>query len=466
MAHIRLFNHYIHTPYLALGVAEGIAHFAIFTTIAQYFYGESPDHSLQASAYVVLMMCSTLAMAVYQSRFREGLSGMLLRSVVSYFLLGCGLLSFLYLFIPVLYPGSGVLAPAAVASLVVTILLRLVFYRVVGEERLRWRLLILGSGARAAQLVDVFQKELRGRGLTLVGVVPSGEPDPQVSPQYFLQGPSVFELARSERVDEIVVAVEERRRREDGSTALPIDDLLDCKLSGIRVVEASTLYEREVKRIEISLIQPAWLVYGDGFRVSWLRDAMKRGFDIAVSLVLLAVVWPFMLLTALAVWLEGYCRAPVLYRQVRVGLNGSHFEVLKFRSMRPDAEKDGKAVWAKKNDDRITIVGKFIRASRLDELPQIYNVLRGEMSFVGPRPERPEFVQDLARQIPFYDARHRVKPGLMGWAQLCYPYGASVEDAAEKLKYDLYYVKNHSLLLDILIVIQTVEVILLGKGVR
>ena len=171
-----------------------------------------------------------------------------------------------------------------------------------------------------------------------------------------------------------------------------------------------------------------------------------------------------MLLTALAIFLES--GAPVLYQQVRVGLNGKEFTINKFRSMRQDAEKDGKAVWASKNDSRVTRVGGFIRNTRLDELPQLYNVLKGDMSFIGPRPERPQFVAELSEKVPFYDARHRVKPGLMGWAQLKYPYGASVEDAENKLKYDLYYVKNHSFFIDILIVIQTVEVVLLGKGVH
>jgi exopolysaccharide biosynthesis polyprenyl glycosylphosphotransferase len=205
------------------------------------------------------------------------------------------------------------------------------------------------------------------------------------------------------------------------------------------------------------------MLFSDGFKYSRHRYLAKRLFDIAFAGLFLLVLWPFMLLTAMAVMLES--GRPVLYHQLRTGLNGKVFRIYKFRSMRQDAEKGG-AVWAQKNDARVTRVGAVIRNTRLDELPQLWNVLKGDMSFVGPRPERPEFVRDLAGQIPYYEVRHKVKPGLMGWAQLKYPYGASVEDARNKLQYDLYYTKNHSFLMDMLIMIQTVEIILLGKGVH
>ncbi|RYE52492.1 MAG: TIGR03013 family PEP-CTERM/XrtA system glycosyltransferase, partial [Sphingobacteriales bacterium] len=243
----------------------------------------------------------------------------------------------------------------------------------------------------------------------------------------------------------------------------PLNDFLDCKLAGIPSCDALSFCERELGKIDITLLQPSWMLYSDGFKYSKRRLMAKRLFDLILASAFFAVLWPFMLLTAIAVKLES--PGPILYHQVRVGLNGRHFRIYKFRSMRQDAEKNG-AVWAKKNDSRVTKVGAFIRNTRLDELPQLYNVLAGSMSFVGPRPERPEFVTDLSQQIPFYDTRHKVKPGLMGWAQLKYPYGASVEDAKNKLQYDLYYTKNHSFLMDMLIMIQTVEIILLGKGVH
>jgi sugar transferase (PEP-CTERM system associated) len=223
-------------------------------------------------------------------------------------------------------------------------------------------------------------------------------------------------------------------------------------------------YERELKKAKLDMVHPSWILFSDGFSASRSRDLTKRLLDLVLSLSLLAIMSPFIILTAIAVFLE--TGRPVLYSQQRIGLLGKEFRIYKFRSMRQDAEKDGKARWASANDNRITRVGGFIRNTRLDELPQIYNVIKGEMSFVGPRPERPEFVSELKEKISLYDTRHYVKPGLMGWAQLKYPYGASVEDAKGKLEYDLYYSKNHSLLMDILIMIQTVEVVLLGKGVR
>ena len=230
------------------------------------------------------------------------------------------------------------------------------------------------------------------------------------------------------------------------------------------MTDAIKFCERETGAIELNLLNPSWMLFSEGFRYSQYRDVTKRLFDVIAALLLFAMIWPFALITALAVFLES--GGPVLYSQMRTGQEGRAFKLYKFRSMCNGAEKDGKAVWAQVNDNRITKVGAFIRNTRLDELPQLYNVLKGDMSFVGPRPERPEIVCDLIKEIPYYDARHRVKPGLMGWAQLKYPYGASISDSREKLRYDLYYSKNHGLLLDILILIQTAEIILLGKGVR
>jgi sugar transferase (PEP-CTERM system associated) len=208
------------------------------------------------------------------------------------------------------------------------------------------------------------------------------------------------------------------------------------------------------------------MIFGEGFRRDAFRRYSERLFDLLASFVLLVLTLPLMLLTALAIKLEEGIRAPIFYGQPRVGYAGKVFRVLKFRSMRVDAEKDGRARWAQANDNRVTRVGKFIRKVRIDELPQLFNVLGGQMSFVGPRPERPEFVKQLSETIPYYDERHAVKPGITGWAQLCYPYGASEQDAIEKLQYDLYYVKNHGLIFDFLILLQTVEVIILGKGAR
>ena len=253
-----------------------------------------------------------------------------------------------------------------------------------------------------------------------------------------------------------VVGLSDRRGR------LPISELLQAKLSGVRVEDATTTYERVTGKILIDDLRPSWLIFSDGFRVSRITRWLKRGIDLGLSVLLALVSAPFMLLTAIAIALEsGF---PVLYCQERVGENGRTFTLCKFRSMRMDAEEVGGPVWARAGDDRVTRVGRFIRKTRLDELPQLWNVVRGNMSFVGPRPERPFFVAELAKAIPFYQQRHVVKPGITGWAQVKYRYGASIEDATEKLRYDLYYIKHLSVFFDLTIVFDTVKVVLFRKG--
>ena len=237
-------------------------------------------------------------------------------------------------------------------------------------------------------------------------------------------------------------------------------------MSGINVLELATFFERRAGKIRLDMVNPSWLYLSEGFHVSMFRKVAKRVVDILAVLMLLPVALPFMILVTIAIKLEGGGRGPVLYSQVRVKQDGEPFNIYKFRSMVTDAEKDGVAKWASKNDSRITRVGRIIRKGRLDELPQLFNVLKGDMSFVGPRPERPEFVEKLAESIPYYEERHRVKPGLTGWAQVCYSYGDTEEDSIQKLQYDLYYVKNYSVLLDLLILLQTAEVVLLGKGAQ
>ncbi|MBS1213307.1 MAG: sugar transferase, system associated subfamily, partial [Proteobacteria bacterium] len=273
-----------------------------------------------------------------------------------------------------------------------------------------------------------------------------------------LQGPLNAFVQKAD-IDEIVVAPDDRRG------GLAVDEILDCKMAGVAVVDLLSFFEREGGMLRVDCLHPSWLVFSDGFRLGGARHGAKRLFDVVVSLVLLALVWPIMLLTALAIMIESGFRAPVFYQQFRVGLNWKMFKVTKFRSMRTDAERGGVQM-TRKNDERVTRVGSIIRKARIDELPQLFNVLAGDMSFVGPRPERPEFVEKFAETIPYYSERHRVKPGITGWAQLCYPYGSNYQDAIEKLQYDLYYVKNYSPFLDMLIILQTLEVVLWGRGAR
>ena len=292
----------------------------------------------------------------------------------------------------------------------------------------------------------------------MVGFLPVGGNERiEVEPREVLPPGSLLDVVRNLRVDEVIVAVRERR-----GGVLSLRELLDCKLLGTRILDLSSFFERVQGQVRLDSLRASWLIYGDGFRQGWTRTFVKRCFDLVVGTVLLLVAMPVMVLTALLIVLED--GAPIFYSQERVGRGGRPFRVIKFRSMRRDAEKDGKPRWASSNDDRVTRIGRFIRKLRIDELPQLFNVLNGDMSLVGPRPERPYFVDQLTQQIPFYAVRHCVKPGVTGWAQVRYQYGASVDDAAEKLQYDLYYVKNHSLILDTLVLFETVRVVLTGEG--
>jgi sugar transferase (PEP-CTERM system associated) len=267
----------------------------------------------------------------------------------------------------------------------------------------------------------------------------------------------IEDIVARHRVEEIIVAVREQR-----GGGVPMDQLLACRIRGVRVFDHAAFYERTRAEVPLESLKASWLVYGHGFVQGRARQAAKRVFDIVVSSLLLLLAAPLMLLTALAIKLDS--PGPVLYRQQRVGLGGRLFMCLKFRSMRMDAERDGVARWAVKDDPRVTRVGTFMRKMRIDELPQLIGVLRGEMSMVGPRPERPSFVEELTREIPFYGVRHSVKPGVTGWAQVRYTYAASVEDARKKHQLDLYYVKNNSLFLDMLVLIETVSVVLFREG--
>ena len=269
----------------------------------------------------------------------------------------------------------------------------------------------------------------------------------------------LVQYAEEKDIDEIVLSVDDRRQG-----GLPAKDLLDCKMSGIDILDMVSFFERRTGKIRLDILYPSWLYLSEGFHESTFRRMIKRIFDIAAVLVLLPIAIPLMLLLSVAILVESKGRGGVLYKQTRVKQDGVLFQIYKYRSMVPDAEQDGVVRWASKNDSRITRVGSVMRGLRLDELPQLFNVLKGDMSFVGPRPERPEFVEQLADKIPYYEERHRVKPGLTGWAQIRYPYGESADDALEKLQYDLYYVKNYSIYLDMLILLQTAEVVMLGKG--
>lgn len=319
------------------------------------------------------------------------------------------------------------------------------------------RILVFGTGARALGVKRALNKS--DPSAEILGFFPSPNEEEIAVPGNMVlsRNHSLTDTAITMKADEIVVALTERR-----GGSMPLRELLDCKLQGIRVLDLASHFEQTLGQIRLESLYAGWLIFGDGFRQGTLRTLVKRIFDIVCASILILLALPIMVIAAVAIVVEnGF---PILYRQERVGLNGRLFNVIKFRSMRRDAEKDGKPIWAAAQDDRVTKVGKIIRKLRIDELPQLFSVLKGDMSLVGPRPERPFFVDQLTKEIPFYAVRHSVKPGVTGWAQVRYHYGATVEDSAEKLQYDLYYVKNHSLFLDILVLFDTVGVVLTGKG--
>lgn len=464
---IKLFGHFVPVQFLLLALVEMLV-FAGTSAAALHYLGSD---SLGASvvlpaltrvATVALVMTLSLgALGLYSAHQRAAMAGVLSRTFIA-FAVGLVGLEVLYQFLPSLGLGQNVLATALLASLVTLGLIRPLFYRYVDGSLLVRRVLVLGSGERAKSIEGLRRKSDQ-RGFKLFGFVnsdPAGKVE--VAPEkVVVVGHKVCEYALKNKIDEIVVALDDRRQ---GS--VPTDELLNCRMSGIDVTDILDFFERETAKIRLDLLRPSWLVHADGFKRNIIRDFSKRLFDIALSTVLFTVTSPLMLFTAVAIYIESGGKGSVFYRQQRVGQDGKLFDLIKFRSMRMDAEKDGKARWAEKNDPRITRVGNFIRKYRLDELPQLWNVLRNDMSIVGPRPERPEFVAHLSRLNPLYKERHRVKPGIAGWAQLRYPYGASEHDSIEKLQYDLYYVKNHRIVFDLYILVQTVEVVLYTKGAR
>lgn len=347
---------------------------------------------------------------------------------------------------------------SAIALLGLVLVMRGIVNRRAAQSMFMPRVLIVGTGQEAADVEHSLNHPIK-RGVEFVGFYPdTGEEAAKVDARRVLPaGVSLQETVRRNKVGEIIVAVRERR-----GGVLPIRELLDCKVRGVRVYDLSSFFERTQGQIRIDSLRASWLIYGDGFRQGWARTFVKRCFDLSASLILLVLASPVMLLTALLILLED--GAPVFYKQERVGLGGRVFRVIKFRSMRRDAESDGRPRWATANDDRTTRIGRWIRKLRIDELPQLFNVIMNDMSLVGPRPERPYFVDQLSQEIPFYAVRHCVKPGVTGWAQVRYAYGSSVDDAVQKLQYDLYYVKNHTLILDTLVLFETVRVVLTGEG--
>ena len=464
---IRIFQHYWHLHLALLAVIEGVIFFfAPYAAATLRFSSQSHAEEMlgpmlpRGLVFAGVLFVSLAAMGLYNSRQRSRLAGLIARVAAS--VLGGGMfITILFYIFPTLHIGRGALLLSLAIAFGGSVVARVVFDTMVDEEIFKRRVLVYGAGRRAVSIARLRRRSDR-RGFAVVGYVPAeGDEDAEVPPAEKLPTHvDLLTLCEQHRVDEIVVAMDDRRRR------FPMEQLLECRLEGVEILELVSFLERETGKVRLDILNPSWMIFSEGFRQGRIHDTLERLFDVIASLLLLSLAAPIMIATALAIKITEGPRASIFYRQVRVGQYGRPFRLLKFRSMREDAEKDGKPQWAQKNDSRVTAIGAFTRLTRIDELPQILNVLRGEMSFVGPRPERPEFVEQLEERIPYYRERHTIKPGITGWAQLCYPYGSSEQDATEKLQYDLFYVKNHSLLFYLAILVQTVEVIVWRKGAR
>jgi sugar transferase (PEP-CTERM system associated) len=460
---IRLFKHYIPHAVLLLGlfdlgllIAAGEFAWRIRADQIGIDPGLFADRWPVLAGAALVVLAAMISVGVYGA---DSLRSMRFASARLLVAVSLGIIALT--FIDFLMPGRtfwrSTLAYAMGLSILLLIANRLVVGGILGASAFRRRVLVLGSGLRAERLKGLSERP--ESGFAIVGYIAMNEGDKQV--EEAIARSAIHDLNRFVEnlgVSEVVLALQERRN------ALPLKDLLRIKTAGVHVNDFSSFMERETGRVDLDTVNPSWLIFSDGFSSGRaFSSAAKRIFDVLASGVLLLLTFPVIALFALLVKVDS--RGPAFFRQTRVGLYGQPFEVIKLRSMRDDAEKHG-AKWAEKNDPRVTRIGKFIRKLRIDELPQAWSVLKGEMSFVGPRPERPQFVEDLEDKLPFYAERHMVKPGITGWAQINYPYGASLEDSRQKLEYDLYYAKNYTPFLDLLILLQTLRVVLWHEGAR
>ncbi|QMU61470.1 MAG: TIGR03013 family PEP-CTERM/XrtA system glycosyltransferase [Gammaproteobacteria bacterium] len=470
MFDIKIGDQHIKAPYLLLALADAVVLF-ISVYIAAYmrFFGELDPLSSAAEnvgnlfpralMHAAVVIVTLFSMGMYQRQRREHIVNKLSRLTVG-FIIAFVAFGFIFYIFPNIYMGRGVFLIAASLSFVFLIIFHFIFSHTVNLDALKRNVLILGAGEKATWVTKLRRKSDRS-GINVVGYWPVGNEAIKIQVDLLLDKNKCFmELIKVHEVDEVVVALTDRR------AALPLKELMDVRLKGVKIVELVTFLERQLGKVYCNLLNPSWIIFSDGFKQDNIRYFTKRAFDLIASSILLVTTAPIYIFAVMMIWFESKGKEPVFYQQTRVGYGNKNFNLLKFRTMRSDAEQEGKAVWASQGDPRVTKIGKLLRIYRVDELPQIYNVFRGDMSLVGPRPERPEFVKQLANDIPFYSERHRVKPGLAGWAQMKYPYGSSVQDAIEKLNFDLYYVKHHSLIFDLVILLQTAEVILWGKGAR
>ena len=463
---IRLFRHYIPYGVLFLGIVDVLLLIAAAET-AWIIYARQidmgVDHMINRAgpliSFALALGVAAIAVGVYSPQALQSFRHAVARLLVA-ISLGVIFLSVMRFALPdmTLWRANSLYA-MGLAFLYLSAA-RLLLGSLVGSEVFKRRLVVLGAGKRADRIRQLERRKGSSAGFTVVGYVAMSGTERVVAES--IERSAIYNLADfvvKLGAREVVLALEERRN------ALPLSDLLRIRTTGVHVNEISTFLERETGRVDLDSVNPSWLIFSDGFTAGRrLSSWAKRLFDIIASFILLLLTAPVILIFALLVKLDS--KGPAFYRQERVGLFGQPFQIIKLRSMRTDAEVAAGAVWAEKDDPRITRVGRFIRKVRIDELPQAWSVLKGEMSFVGPRPERPEFIAELEEQIRYYAERHMVKPGITGWAQINYPYGATIDDARQKLEYDLYYAKNYTPFLDLLILVQTVRVILWPEGAR
>ncbi len=465
---LRVFSHYIPGSLIVLVMVEAVVLYASVYLGAELRFIDSPDKAYSISLleplpykaliFAILMLGCMTAMGLHTRNIVDSFSSMMMRIFLS-FGLGIFVIALTYYIHPELFLGRGIVAITFIVAFMGILLTRTIHQNLDKHSIFKRKLLIIGAGSMGKLLEDK-KAFARSQGYQIVGFVAIDEDNVEINKDNLLAiETSLYDLCLDYRVDEIVLAMDDRRK------GFPLSSLLECKMKGIFVRDALDSLERITGHIELDALHPSAVIFSDGFTNAVSASYVKRVFDILSSSLILLISSPVIILTATSIWLSTFGRDPVFYRQVRLGLCDAPFNVLKFRSMSTDAEKEG-AQFASKNDARVSRIGNFIRKTRIDELPQLINVLKGDMSFIGPRPERPQFVLGFEQSIPHYALRHTVKPGITGWAQICYPYGDTVEDTRKKLQYDLYYIKNYSLFLDMTILFQTVQVVLFGKGAR
>ncbi len=447
---IRIFGIFVHSKFLVLLLAE----LGVLTVATYYCYSQASINNVQASGWLLakslfaagpFILCFA-GLGLYSSR--QTLSGieMLSRYAVAS-AITVPIQWVLHLFLQAQVTVLDFVGPVSLAILLI-VGVRMILGCLLDSDLLKRRVLVVGDGEKAS-FIEQIANDPNQRGFALT----------KVNPDLSVEG-SLAKCVKQNRINEVVVAFDDRRN------TLPVKELLDCRLSGVSVVEVLDFLERETGVIPFEHLQPSWLIYTGGFSSNVFSRVAKRAFDIVASSVLIVLSMPITLLTCIAIKLDRKSAGPILYKQVRVGLGGQNFDVLKFRSMRTDAETGGEAIWASEFDSRITAVGAVLRKYRIDELPQLFNVLMGSMSLVGPRPERPEFVDALNEMNDLYTERHRTRPGVTGWAQIRFPYTDNKEDSIKKLQYDMFYLKQQGFFFDLYILLQTIEVVLFGKGAR